>query len=222
MQIGIIGSGNIGGTAARLFAEAGHDVALSHSGPPETLREVVAKLGPNVRAATVEDAVKFGEVVLLALPWRCRDSLPQRGFDGFDGKVVIDATNPYRPDMKVYDLGDSTSSEEVLKVIPRSRLVKAFNTLYARDLATRGRKDLPLAQRTVLLMAGDDEDAKDLVASLIRDIGFAAVDMGELHEGGKLQQPGSPVYARPMRAAEVAAALGAEGEGEDESEQPRR
>jgi predicted dinucleotide-binding enzyme len=219
MKIGIIGSGNIGGAAARLFVEAGHDVALSHAGSPDTLRDQVERLGPGARAATAEEAARFGEVVLLALPWRSRASLPQRALDG---KVVIDATNPYTPDLKIYDLGDSTSSEEVLKVVPRSRLVKAFNTLYAKDLAGRGRKDLPLPERTVLLMSGDDEEAKQVVAGLIRDIGFAAVDLGDLREGGKLQQPGSPVYAKPLRAGEIPAALGLEGGAADETDQPRR
>jgi len=218
MRIGIIGSGNIGGTAARLFAEAGHEVVLSHSGAPETLRDEVANLGPNARAGTVEEAARFGDVVLLALPWRNRASLPARALDG---KIVIDATNPYTPDLKVYDLGDSTSSEEVLKVVPRSRLVKAFNTLFAKDLASRGRRDLPLQDRTVLVMSGDDEEAKQAVAGLIRDIGFAAVDLGELREGGKLQQPGSPIYAKTLRAADVPAALGIE-DAEGEEEQPPR
>ncbi|GEJ56844.1 NADPH-dependent F420 reductase [Anaeromyxobacter diazotrophicus] len=216
MRVGIIGSGHIGGTAARLFAEAGHEVALSHAGPPDALRDAVAKLGPNAHAATVEEAARFGDVVLLALPWRSRGALPARALDG---KVVVDATNPYGADGKVEDLGDATSSEEVLKVIPRSRLVKAMNTLFAQDLASRGRKDLPLPERTVLLMAGDDEDAKQVVAELIRDIGYAAVDLGELREGGKLQQPGSPLYAKTLRASEVPAALGMEG-GEGDEPQP--
>ena len=212
MRIGIIGSGNIGGTCVRLFTEAGHEVMVSHSGPPETLREQVAKLGPRARAGTVEEAASFGEVVLLAIPWRERTELPA---SRLRGKVAIDAMNPYAPDYSVYDLGDSTSSEEVTKALPGARLVKAFNTLFAKDLASRGRKDLPLAERTVLFMSGDDEDAKRVVAELIREIGFAAVDMGLLREGGRMQQPGSPIYTRPLRAAEVPAALGIEtGAGE--------
>ncbi len=210
MRIGIIGSGNIGGTCARLFTEVGHEVILSHSGPPETLGAEVAALGPHARAGTVEEAASAGEMVLLAIPWRVRDALPR---SQLRGKIVIDAMNPYAPDGSVYDLRDSTSSEEVAKTIPGARLVKAFNTLFAKDLASLGRRDLPLAQRTVLFMAGDDEEAKRAVAELVREIGFAAVDTGLLHEGGRLQQPGSPVYARRLRASEVPEALGMEEKG---------
>ncbi len=150
MRIGIIGSGNIGGTAARLFTRAGHEVALSHAGGPESLKGLVAQLGPNARAATVEDAADFGDVVLLAIPWRDRDDLPS---EQLAGKIVIDATNPYAPDFSVYDLGDSTSSEEVAKDAPGARLVKAFNTMRATDLATLGRPDRPRDQRPVLFLA---------------------------------------------------------------------
>jgi 8-hydroxy-5-deazaflavin:NADPH oxidoreductase len=211
MRIGIIGSGNIGGTCARLFTEAGHEVVLSHSGSPETLGSQVAELGPRARAGTAEEAASSGEVVLVAIPWRARDALPG---SRLRGKIVIDATNPYAPDGSVYDLGDSTSSEEVAKKVPGARLVKAFNTLFAKDLASLGRRDLPLAERTVLFVAGDDEEAKRVVAELVRDAGFAAVDTGLLHEGGRLQQPGSPVYARRLHAADVAAALGMEAGAE--------
>jgi predicted dinucleotide-binding enzyme len=205
MRIGIIGSGNIGSTAARLFVGAGHEVALSHSGPPESLRELVSRLGPKACAVTPEEAAKFGDVVLLALPWRSRESLPSQALYG---KIVIDATNAYAPDHSIYDLGDSTSSEEVEKVIPGARLVKAFNTLFARDLATRGRTDLPLEERTVLFVAGDDEEAKRAVAKLVSQIGFAAVFTGSLREGGRLQQPGSAIYTRVMTPTDAARAFG--------------
>jgi predicted dinucleotide-binding enzyme len=205
MRIGIIGSGNIGGTAARLFTEAGHEVALSHSGPPESLRGQVAQLGPRARTATVEEAARFGEVVLLAIPWRNRGALPAAALAG---RIVIDAMNPYTPDGAVYDLGDSTSSEEVAKVLPGARLVKAFNALFASDLASRGRKDAPLPARTVIFVAGDDEEAKAVVADLVKELGFAAIDTGSLRDGGRVQEPWSPVFARPLRPAEIAAAVG--------------
>ncbi len=86
MKIGIIGSGNIGGTAARLFAKAGHDVAVSNSRGPESLKSLVASIGGKARAATVEEAVKFGDVVLLALPWQDRHELPPAEL--FAGKIV--------------------------------------------------------------------------------------------------------------------------------------
>ncbi len=207
MKIGIIGSGNIGGTAARLLAAAGHEVALSHRGGPESLREQVAQLGDKACAMTVAEAAAFGDVVLLALPWRAREDLPAQQLAG---KIVIDATNPYRPDSSLYDLGESTSSEEVLRTVPGARLVKAFNTLFARDLASRGRPELPVDERTAILVAGDDRPAKEIVSRLVEDIGFAPVDTGGLRDGGRLQQPGSPLYARRLTGAEARAAIRAE------------
>ncbi len=204
MKIGIIGSGNIGGTAARLFAAAGHEVALSHKGGPESLREQVAQLGEKARAMTVDEAAAFGDVVLLALPWRTREDLPA---ERLAGKIVIDATNPYRPDFSVYDLGDSSSSEEMLRAVPGARLVKAFNTLFSKDLASRGRPDLPLDERTALFLAGDDPQAREIVSRLVEEIGFAPVDTGGLRAGGRLQQPGSPLYARNLTGADARAAL---------------
>jgi 8-hydroxy-5-deazaflavin:NADPH oxidoreductase len=128
MKIGIIGSGNIGGTAAKLFVNAGHEVAISNSREPESLISLVNSIGPNIKASTVEDIIKFGEVILLAILWRRRQDLLSVS-DLFDGKVVIDAMNPYSEKFEVIDLGDSTSSEEVLKQIPSVRLVKTFNTI---------------------------------------------------------------------------------------------
>src|SRR6185436_16275968 len=93
VRIGIVGSGNIGSTTASLFTAAGHDVAISNSRGPESLAGLVGELGNGARAASVEDAVAWGDVVLLALPWTARESLPPA--EAFAGKVVIDATNAF-------------------------------------------------------------------------------------------------------------------------------
>jgi predicted dinucleotide-binding enzyme len=209
MKIGIIGAGNIGATAARLLVRAGHDVAVSNSRGPDSLRELVAELGPKAQALTVEGAARFGEVVLLAVPWRTPEALP--GPEVVRGKVVIDAMNPYRPDMGLYDLGDSTSSEEVQKRLPGARLVKAFNTIHYQHLASRGRPDLPVEERHAIFVAGDEPEARRVVARLIEDIGFAPVDTGGLREGGRRQQPGTAVYNRPMTAREAHQVLAEEG-----------
>jgi 8-hydroxy-5-deazaflavin:NADPH oxidoreductase len=205
MKIGIIGAGRIGGTVARLFVNAGHDVALSNSRGPDSLRELVTKLGSRPHATTVEDAAAFGEVILLATPWRSPEALPPPA--RVAGKVVIDAMNPYSATGGALDLGASTSSEETAKRLPGARLVKAFNTIYFEHLATRGRPDLPLEERHAIFLAGDDAAAKRLVATLVEQIGFAPIDSGSLREGGRRQQPGAPLYNHPMTGAEARAAL---------------
>jgi predicted dinucleotide-binding enzyme len=201
MKIGILGAGNIGAAAARLFVAAGHEVAVSNSRGPETMSHLVAELGRQAHAMTIAEAARFGEVVLLAVPWRAPEALPHPEL--LRDKIVIDAMNPYRPDGGFYDLGGSTSSEEVLKRVPGSRLVKAFNTIYYVHLAGRGRKDLPLEDRHTIYVAGDDIPAKQVVARLIEDIGFAAVDTGSLREGGRLQEPDSPIYNKTYNAREA-------------------
>jgi predicted dinucleotide-binding enzyme len=127
MNIGIIGSGNIGATAARLFADAGHEVAVSNSRGPESLVPLVKEIGPRGRAATVEDAADFGELVLVAMPFFAYETLPA---EPLAGKVVVDAMNYYeRRDGRI-DFDGLTSSEVVARHLPNSRLVKAFNTMY--------------------------------------------------------------------------------------------
>ncbi|HZI58671.1 MAG TPA: NADPH-dependent F420 reductase, partial [Verrucomicrobiae bacterium] len=201
MKIGILGAGNIGATAARLFVAAGHDVAVSNSRGPETLRDLIRELGPQAHAMTIPEAARFGEVVLLAVPWRSPEALPPPEL--LRNKIVIDAMNPYRPDGGFYDLEGSTSSEEVLKRVPGSRLVKAFNTIYYVHLASRGRHDLPMEERHTIYLAGDDAEANKTVARLIEEIGFAPVDTGSLREGGRMQEPNSPIYNKTYNAREA-------------------
>ena len=195
MKIGIIGSGNMGATTAHLFAKAGHQVEISNSRGPVSLKALVKTIGSNnVTAATPERAVRLAQVVLLAIPWRKKHELPAS--DLFKGKIVIDAMNPNSENFEVIDLGNSTSSEEVRKQLPSARFVKAFNTMNYEMLRTGGRNSED--ERLVLFVAGDDTDAKAVVSRLIDEIGFTPVDTGSLREGGRKQQPGSPIYNDPM------------------------
>jgi predicted dinucleotide-binding enzyme len=143
---------------------------------------------------TVPEAAKFGEIVVLAVPWRTPAALPSPELVA--GKIVIDAMNPYAADGEVIALGKWTSSEEVARRLPGARLVKAFNTMYYHTLATEARPSGP--ERLAIFVAGDDAEAKAIVSRLIDEIGFAPVDTGSLAEGGRKQQPGSAIYNRPM------------------------
>jgi predicted dinucleotide-binding enzyme len=204
VNIGIIGSGMIGGTTVRLFARAGHMVAISNSRGPASLTDQVAELGPHAHAATVEEAADFGEVVLVAIPFGAYESLPT---DRLSGKIVIDATNYYAQRDQGIDLGGRTSSELVAQHLAGARLVKAFNTLYFKILASQARPQAPVDERLALFLAGDDAQAKAVVAGLIEEIGFAPIDTGSLREGGAQQQPGSPIYNRPLTGVEAREAL---------------
>jgi predicted dinucleotide-binding enzyme len=199
-KIGIIGAGMIGATTARLFVDAGHEVAVSNSRGPASLAELVKALGPRARAMTGADAARWADIVLLAVPWRNPEALPPP--DTVAGKIVIDAMNPYTEDGGVQDLGASTSSEETRTRLPGARIVKAFNTIWFKHLAERGLKDAPLDDRHAIFVAGDDEDAKTIVSELIERIGFGAVDSGSLIDGGRRQQPNTSLYNKILTRRE--------------------
>jgi 8-hydroxy-5-deazaflavin:NADPH oxidoreductase len=209
MDIGIIGSGKIGGTVARLAARAGHNVTVANSRGPDSLAGLVGELGPNARAATVDEAVRAGDVVVLAIPLHAVDDLPA---DPFDGRIVVDANNYYpQRDGNVAELdsGATTSSELVARHLPGARVVKAFNTIYFENLGTDGRPGAPREERVALLLAGDDADAKATVAGLIEELGFGAVDTGTLAAGSRRQQVGAPLYGAVVTVPEAEAALAA-------------
>jgi len=204
MKIGIIGAGKIGSTAARLFVNAGNEVALSNSRGGQGLESVIAGLKGKATATSVEEAAKFGEVVLLAIPFGKYKTLPEYGFHD---KVVIDANNYYPSrdgNFPELDTKETTSSELVSEHLKGARLVKAFNTIWFEHLATEGDTKARLEDRRAIFMSGDDTQAKEIVAQLIEDIGFAAVDMGFLHEGGRQQEPGSNVYNNDVSVKEAA------------------
>lgn len=202
--IGTVGSGNIGGTLARLLVRAGHDVVLSNSRGPDTLTGLAAELGPRARAATVTEAAS-ADVVVVSVPFARYRELPP---EAFSGRVVVD-TNNYYPDRDgrwaALDADEVTSSELLAAHLPGARVVKAFNTIYFVHLGeqgvvagTPGRRALPIA--------GDDPEAKAVVAGLLDDVGFDAVDVGDLASGRRFR-PGTPLYSRRMAADELRAAL---------------
>lgn len=207
MKIGIIGSGNIGATSARLFVRAGHEVALSNSREGEGLEDLVAELGTEAKATTIEEAANFGEVVLIAIPFGKFSTLPA---DAFKGKVVIDAGNYYPNrdgNFAALDNDQTTSSELMSDHLKEERLVKGFNTIWFEHLATQGDTNLPFQDRRAIFIAGDDSEAKEIVARLIEEIGFAAVDTGFLREGGRRQQPGTALYNKELTGKDAAALL---------------
>lgn len=202
MRIGIIGAGHIGATAARLFVDAGHEVAIANSRGPETLRELVASLGDAAHASTPAEAARFGEAVLVAVPLKDYVSLPA---EDLRGKIVIDAMNYYPGrdgQLAQLDSGAQASSELLAAHLPGARVIKAFNTIWFEHLKTLGRKDAPLEQRRAIFVSGDDAEAKSAVSKLIEEIGFGPFDMGSLRDS-KEQQPDTAVYNRDVTVAEA-------------------
>ncbi|MFC7205440.1 NADPH-dependent F420 reductase [Haloferax namakaokahaiae] len=194
MKIGVVGAGRLGGTVAQLLVEAGHEVAIANRSGPQSLDDLSEMLGPRLHPAEPDTAVEFGHVVFLAIPFRNRGSLPDASL--FEGKIVVDAMNPYTDDFHVIDLGEDTSSELVARQLPAARVVKAFNTMYWETIRDFGHPDLPESERFALFVAGDDDEAKGVVSDLVRELGFGPVDAGQLESGGRLMEPGGPLYSR--------------------------
>ncbi|MBV8171213.1 MAG: NAD(P)-binding domain-containing protein [Candidatus Eremiobacteraeota bacterium] len=205
MIIGIIGSGNIGSTVARLAVASGHDVIISHSRGPESLRDLVAALGAHARAGTAEQAARDGDIVLIAIPFRDRAALFQSGID-LRGKVVVDAMNAYNADFTLMDLKGMGSSEIVAQELPGARVVKAFNTLYSKTLASAARPK-GSTERIVLPVASDDADAKRIVSNFIDSIGYDPLDDGSLVDGRR-QQPETALYNKPLSVRQAQALMG--------------
>jgi 8-hydroxy-5-deazaflavin:NADPH oxidoreductase len=197
--IGLIGAGQIGSQIARLAVVRGYRVVISNSRGPETLATLVAELGSNARAATAMDAAKAGEIVVVTLPLKNYRKVP---VEPLAGKIVID-TNNYYPerDGHIPELDDeSTTTSELLQAhLPTSKVVKAFNHIYAAQLTTDGRP-AGSKNRRALVIAGDDLDAKAAVKDLLDQFGFDTVDAGPLKEGWRIQRD-TPGYG-PRRTAE--------------------
>ena len=208
--IGLIGSGHIGSTVARLAVAAGHDVVLSNSRGPETLGDLVGELGEHARAATAEEAAAAGDIVVVTIPLRAYRQVP---VVPLRGKIVVDTNNYYpQRDEPIAELDDeSTTVSELLQAhLPESHVVKAFNNIYFAHLLSLARP-AGSPDRSALPIAGDDDAAKKTVGRFLDDIGYDTVDVGPLAEGWRFQRDtaayGAP-YATGWGSGEMTARTG--------------
>jgi 8-hydroxy-5-deazaflavin:NADPH oxidoreductase len=207
MKIGVIGSGSIGGNCAKQFAKGGHEVMLSGSSEPARYEPLAAEIGDAASVGTPAEAAGFGEVVVFSVPWDgIDDAVAAAG--GLEGKIVIDTTNQYG---KVSPPADGeTGAQHNSARMPGARYTKSFNTLTSGFQAeTAGREG---DERTVQWLCGDDAEAKQIVAGLIADAGYAPVDVGGNADAAVMEMPRreGAVYGeayRPPDAEEVVAAV---------------
>lgn len=176
MKIGIIGSGKMGAGLGRLWAKHGHHVMFSGSRNPERLKDLVAAIGSHARSGTPSEAVRFADVLLLAVPWSgVEDALAAAG--PLQGKILLSCVNPLGP--SGLEIGLTTSAaEEIAKRVPGATVVEAFNTIFASLLQSRAH--LYGADAPTVFYCGDDRDARNQTAELIADTGFEPVDAGPL------------------------------------------
>ncbi len=207
MKIGVIGSGMIGSTVGKLWVEAGHEVRFA-SRHPEELKSLVAKLEERASAGTPEEAAKFGDVVLLSVPIKAVPSLARDLAKLLSGKVVLDTGN-------AYEKRDGAVAREAAghpqgsagwaaAMFPAARWVKAFNTVYFKTLTSQAHRK---GDQVGIPLAGDDRQAIDIAAQLVRDAGFDPVLTGPLVRGKEFE-PDTKPYNSGMSGPEVRKVLG--------------
>ncbi|WP_339541884.1 NADPH-dependent F420 reductase [Pseudomonas sp. JAI120] len=206
MKIGVIGAGFIGRAVAQLALAAGHEVMLSNSRGPHTMSSVVSGI-LGVQVGSADDAAKFGDVVLVAIPLEHYRSVPAQWLAG---KTVMDANN-YYPNrdghIPVLDRFETTTSRLLAEHLPHSHVVKVFNAIFAPDL-TQDARPHGAHDRRALPVAADDAAAKARVITLLDELGFDAVDAGSLDESWRLER-GKPAYCVALDQAGLKAALAA-------------
>jgi predicted dinucleotide-binding enzyme len=193
--LGLIGSGNIGGTLARLAVDAGLDVVLSNSRGPQTLSDLVDVLGPQARAATPAQAAAAGDWVVVTIPVGAIGTVPR---EPLVGKTVIDTGNYWAPRdgaIPELDSQELTDSELLQRHLTGAHVVKAFNNIHYRHLRVLGRP-ADAFDRTALPIAGDDPGAKNHTIELLSLLGYDVVDMGSLTESWR-SQLGNPAFCEP-------------------------
>jgi len=213
MKIGIIGTGNIGGTLARKLSAAGHEVRIANSRGPEGVRAFAKEIG--ALPVDVRGAVEGADVVILSIPFPAVAKLPKGLFDNLPASVPVVDTSNYYPGLRDPRIPDVDAGQVeslwVAEQIGRP-IIKAFNNILAYSLANLDRP-LGASDRLAVAIAGDDARAKAIVSVLVNEIGFDPVDAGALAESWR-QQPSTPVYCCDWNAGETREALAAAKPGE--------
>ena len=206
MNIGIIGTGHIGGTLTRRLRALGHTVRIANSRGPQSLSDLAGETGAT--PATVQQAVRGADLVIVTIPESKIPTLPDDLFSGSDASLAVVDTGNYYPqqrDGRIAEIEDGLPESRWVEKHLHHPVVKAFNTIYAQHLLEKG-KPAGTPGRIALPVAGDDTAAKTVVMKLVDELGFDAVDAGGLDESWR-QQPGTPVYAQDFDAGGVRKAL---------------
>jgi 8-hydroxy-5-deazaflavin:NADPH oxidoreductase len=190
MTYAIIGTGLVGAALARFFAAKDMPVIIANSRGPETLAEVAAEIGPSVTPATVAEAAK-ADIIFFAVGAIAFKDVGEVLKD-WSGKIVIDVTNGFMlpPEVQQAEYQGRLTSEVNAERVPGAKLVKAFNQLPLKVLASPLPDDVG---RRVVFVSSDHEDASATVAALVESLGFAAIEVGKIAEGGRLIQARAPL-----------------------------
>ena len=194
MEIGTIGAGPFAEAFAKRALKGGHKVKLSNSRGPGSLREIINRLGPGATAATKEEAAAC-EIVVLAVPWdnalETLATLPK-----WKNQILIDAINPFHGKAGNFtpaNVGNLSTSQVVAALAPGARVVKALNNMFASNLEA---DPVVNGARRVAFISADHDGAKERVKTLLEGLGYSVVDLGNLRDGGLIQQAGGPLAGR--------------------------
>lgn len=184
MKIGILGSGNVGGTLGTRWAQSGHEVVFSSREPGSAqMQELVGRAGKSARAAGTAETAAACDVLLLATPWPATQAVLSSA-GSLSGKILIDATNPLLADLSGLAVGTTSSGAETIAGwATGARVVKAFNTIGYPVMAN---PEIG-GDKAVLFYCGDDAGAKNVAAQLATELGFSAVDSGALVQARLLE-----------------------------------
>lgn len=191
MIYSIIGSGNVGTALARQFARSGIPVGIANTRGPESIAALSAELGPNVTAMTLKDALK-DDVIILAVPFRAHQVIGTAS-SNWEGKIVIDAMNTYG--VPIEELKGQASSDVVASAFPGAKIVKTLNQLPAKLLAINPAEN---NGRRVMFVSSNDDAASAVIAKLVAELGFAAIALGKINEGGALLGIGGPLILQNL------------------------
>lgn len=177
MKIGIIGAGSVGGNLGKVFAINGHEVMFGvRNVNSEKVQTLLASIGEKGQAGSVTQAVNYGQIIILAIPWTgIQDVIAQEGH--WQDKIVIDTMNPFRGEVKI------SIGEDLAALLPNTKVVKAFNIIGAEHYLKPQIGD----QTASMLICSNDEAAKATVSGLIQEIGFDVVDVGGLENSSLLE-----------------------------------
>src|ERR1700747_687043 len=196
MQIGAIGAGDFAQAFAKRALKAGHKVKLSNNRGPESLREIVNRLGPGATAASKQEAAAC-EMVLLAVPW---DNVPETlaSLSEWNNQILIDGTNPFHGkagEFTLADVGNLSTSQFIAALAPGARVVKALNTMIVPNLEA---DPVVNGARRVAFISADDDGSKKQVGTLLEGFGYSVIDLGKLRAGGLIQQACGPLPGRSL------------------------
>src|SRR6266853_5988756 len=196
MEMGTIGAGDLAQAFAKRMLREGHKVKISNSRGPDSLQEIVNQLGRGATAATKEEAAAC-EMVLLAVPW---DNVPETlaRLPKWKNQILIDGTNPFHGkagDFTPANVGNLSTSQFVAALAPGARVVKAFNHMLVSNLEA---DPVVNGARRVAFVSADDDGAKKRVETLLESFGYSVIDLGNLRDGGLIQQAGGPLAGRNL------------------------